>query len=212
MSFFSAFRRAQTLRRGTFPVMFSQRTVQSGITLRRFATTPPPPKRSIALYAGVGVATIGTLALFYFTDLGRETNTVAKSAAQTAKSASGFVPTKEDYQKVCFRQRFSEVLYPNAHQVYNRIAELVHDAGDYDGKYEMFILLSDLNSVYFWKMVLMGLSSSASVGTLRALTIRIQIQVEGQILLFLVFSLMPSFFSKKQLRNHAIRARIASRC
>jgi len=111
MSFFSAFRRAQTLRRGTFPIMFSQRTVQPGITLRRFATTPPPQKTKTALYTSLGVAAIGTFALFYFTDLGRETNTVAKSAAQTAKSASGFVPTKEDYQKVRFRQLLSEALF-----------------------------------------------------------------------------------------------------
>jgi len=111
MSFFSAFCRAQTLRRGTFPIMFSQRTVQPGITLRRFATTPPPPKTKTALYTSLGVAAIGTFALFYFTDLGRETNTVAKSAAQTAKSASGFVPTKEDYQKVRFRQLLSEALF-----------------------------------------------------------------------------------------------------
>jgi len=38
--------------------------------------------------------------------------------------------------------------------------------------------------MYFWKMVLMDLSSSVWLGTLRALMIRIQIQVEGQILLF----------------------------
>lgn len=117
MSFCSIFRRAQPLRRGTFPAMF-QRSVQPGITLRRFATTPPLQKTNTALYSGIGAVAIGTFVLFYFTDLGKETNTVAKSVAQTAKSASGFVPTKEDYQKV-----------------YNRIAELVHDAGDYDGEY-----------------------------------------------------------------------------
>lgn len=101
MSFSSLFRRAQPLRKAPFSPSLAQRASRSHPNFRRFSTAPPPPPKSnTALYAGIGAAAVGGLAIYYFTDFGKEANTAAKSAAQTAKSAAGFVPTKEDYQKV----------------------------------------------------------------------------------------------------------------
>ncbi|KAF5351772.1 hypothetical protein D9756_007753 [Leucocoprinus leucothites] len=123
MSFSSLLRRVQPLRRAAFSSVVSQRATASGANFRYFSTTPPP-KSNTALYAGIGAAAIGGFALYYFTDLRKDVNTVAKSATQTAKSATGFVPTKEDYQKV-----------------YNKVAELVQDAGEYDdGSYGPVLL------------------------------------------------------------------------
>ncbi|KAF7782144.1 CAZyme family AA2 [Agaricus bisporus var. burnettii] len=125
----SFLRRAQPLRRVAFSPSFAQRVSRSHPNVRRFTTEPPPPpppppKSNTALYAGIGAAAVGGLALYFFTDFGKEADTAAKSAVQTTKSATGFVPGKEDYQKV-----------------YNRIAEIIDDAGDYDdGSYGPVVL------------------------------------------------------------------------
>ncbi|KXN90792.1 Cytochrome c peroxidase, mitochondrial [Leucoagaricus sp. SymC.cos] len=123
MSLSYTFRRTQPLRKAAFSAILTPRVTRSGPNFRRFSTTPPP-KSSTALYAGIGAVAVGSLAFYYSTDFGKEANTAAKSVAQTAKSAAGFVPTQQDYQKV-----------------YNRVAELVQDAGDYDdGSYGPIIL------------------------------------------------------------------------
>ncbi|CAE6438823.1 hypothetical protein ACGC1H_006941 [Rhizoctonia solani] len=74
----------------------------------------------LALAAGVG-AGVGVLGLNLIggdsSSLGREASTAAKGVAQSAKAATGFMPKKEDYQKV-----------------YNRIAEIL-DADYDDGSY-----------------------------------------------------------------------------
>ena len=72
---------------------------------RRFSTeTPPPPKKSnTGLYAGVGAAVVGGVALWIFSsdsDAAKSAGTAFKSGAQSAKVAANFVPTKEDYIKV----------------------------------------------------------------------------------------------------------------
>lgn len=102
MSFSSLFRRAQPLRKAAFSASLAQRGTRPNPNFRRFSTAPPPPKSNTALYAGIGAVAVGGLAVYYLTDFGKEVNTAAKSAAQTAKAATGFVPTKEDYQKVRF--------------------------------------------------------------------------------------------------------------
>ncbi|CAE6439131.1 unnamed protein product [Rhizoctonia solani] len=74
----------------------------------------------LLLAAGAGAAAgVGALSLFGgdASSFGREAGTAAKSAAQSAKVAAGFVPKREDYQKV-----------------YNRIAEAL-DADYDDGSY-----------------------------------------------------------------------------
>ncbi|KAF8639573.1 hypothetical protein AX17_001475 [Amanita inopinata Kibby_2008] len=94
---------------------------------RRFSTPPPgpKPKSNTALYTGIGaVVALGAYAFYFYSDSGKETATAIKSGVQNAKVATKFVPTKEDYQKV-----------------YNRIAQIMDDAGDYDdGSYGPVLL------------------------------------------------------------------------
>ncbi|KAF8828697.1 hypothetical protein HHX47_DHR3000049 [Lentinula edodes] len=89
---------------------------QLRISIRKFSTPPPEapaPKSNTTLYVGIGAVVAAAGAAFYsFSDSG--TNAV-KSGVQVAKVKTNFVPTKEDYQKV-----------------YNKIAGIFDDAGDYD--------------------------------------------------------------------------------
>ena len=76
--------------------------------LRRYTTEVPKPeapkKSNTALYAGIGAAAVGGIAFYIYTsnsDAAKEAGTLAKSGAQAVKVAANFVPTKEDYEKVC---------------------------------------------------------------------------------------------------------------
>ncbi|KAK2464341.1 hypothetical protein APHAL10511_003798 [Amanita phalloides] len=86
---------------------------------RRFTTGTPPPKTSsnTGLYAGLGIAALAAGAYYFYaiSPSGADAGTAAKSAIQAAKAAAKFSPTKEDYQKV-----------------YNRIAGILDEAGEYD--------------------------------------------------------------------------------
>lgn len=95
---------------------------------RRFNSTAPPKSggSNTALWGTVGA--LGVAGLGYWllagTDSAKEAETAAKSGVQAVKSATKFVPTQEDYQKV-----------------YNRIAEIFDEAGEYDdGSYAPVIL------------------------------------------------------------------------
>ncbi|KAI0049939.1 class II peroxidase, partial [Auriscalpium vulgare] len=87
---------------------------------RKFSTEAPPPppepkKSNFALFAGLGAATAGGVAYYL---LSSDTlGTTAKSGAQIVKSATKFVPSQEDYQKV-----------------YNKIADVLNsdESGSYD--------------------------------------------------------------------------------
>jgi cytochrome c peroxidase len=90
------------------------------------STTPPPtPKSNSAIYAGIGAAAFVTgIAVYFYSDASDQATTAAKSGAQAVKVATNFTPSKEDYQKV-----------------YNSIAELLDEAGEYDdGSYGPVIL------------------------------------------------------------------------
>ncbi|KAI6021603.1 heme peroxidase [Pisolithus microcarpus] len=87
---------------------------------RRFTTEgpPPAPKSNTALYASIAAFTAAAAGYYLYnsnSDTSREATTAVKSAVQSGKAATKFTPTKDDYQKV-----------------YNRIAELLDEAGDYD--------------------------------------------------------------------------------
>ncbi|KAI0315688.1 heme peroxidase [Amylostereum chailletii] len=88
-------------------------------SFRRFSTEAEPsasaPKSNTTLYAGIGAALALTGAGFYFYSSSDSFGTNVKSGVQVAKVAANFVPSKEDYQKV-----------------YNKIAELLDEAGEYD--------------------------------------------------------------------------------
>ena len=67
---------------------------------RKFSTAPPPPetKSSSSLYLGLGAAAAAGAAWYFFSD---DITNATKSGVQQAKVATNFVPTKEDYEKVC---------------------------------------------------------------------------------------------------------------
>lgn len=101
---------------------------------KRWNSSAPPPNSANAssktgIYAGIGAATaIGAVAFYTMMSNGdgaaAKAKNAAKSGAQAAKVAANFVPSKEDYQKV-----------------YNTIAEIMDDAGDYDdGSYGPVLL------------------------------------------------------------------------
>ncbi|KAG5639032.1 hypothetical protein H0H81_007645 [Sphagnurus paluster] len=89
---------------------------------RHYSTPPPEAKSNNNLLIGLGaVAGIGGLSFYYYSST---RDAELKSGLQAAKVKANFVPTKEDYQKV-----------------YNKIAELLDEAGEYDdGSYGPLIL------------------------------------------------------------------------
>jgi len=102
-------------------------------SFRRYSTSPnspsppPAPKSNVGLYATLGVAAIGGIGFYLYSsnsDTARGAVSALKSGVQVGKVKTNFVPSKEDYQKV-----------------YNKIAELLEEAGEYDdGSYGPVIL------------------------------------------------------------------------
>ena len=106
-------------------------------SFRKYSTEAPPPKSSnTAIYATIGLALLGGVGYYAYSSSDTAA-TSAKSGVQAAKSALKFTPTKTDYQKVD-RNRINRSsttthkLNPRG-QVYNKIAHIIDDAGDYDG-------------------------------------------------------------------------------
>ena len=101
--FRSSLRTAAPLRRAArvVPKTTSSPFRASGNAGRKYSTAPPPPEgksSSTTLFLGVGAAVAAGAAWYFFTDSGENT---VKSGVQRAKVATNFVPTKEDYLKVC---------------------------------------------------------------------------------------------------------------
>ncbi|KAJ7745486.1 heme peroxidase [Mycena maculata] len=93
---------------------------------RKFSTPPPTPeaaKSNTGLIVGVVAAVVAGGGYYYFSSSGEVSNAV-KGGVQSIKAATKFTPSQQDYQKV-----------------YNKIAELLDEAGDYDdGSYGPVIL------------------------------------------------------------------------
>lgn len=96
----------------------------SSVRFNSTATPPPPPPAgksgSTALYVSIALAAAAGGGYWLYSsesDGARTVKTTAKENAQVAKSLTGFVPSKEDYQKV-----------------YNKVADIL-EAGDYDGTF-----------------------------------------------------------------------------
>ncbi|KAG1863817.1 heme peroxidase [Suillus subluteus] len=107
------------LRRQALSASFKRAELRTS-SFRKYSTeAPPAAKSNTGLYVGLGAVVLGGGVAYYLygssSETGKVTSTALKSAAQSAKVATNFVPTKEDYQKV-----------------YNRIAEVIDDADDYD--------------------------------------------------------------------------------
>ncbi|KAF8835347.1 cytochrome c peroxidase [Paxillus ammoniavirescens] len=132
MSFTAAFR--APVRRAVFSTSFRRAgTEVRANSFRKFSTEvpPPAPKTNTALYAGLGAVAFGGVAYYLYTsssDTAKEASTAVKSAAQTAKVATKFTPTKADYQKV-----LSPVLSGVSHQTKNiiRSAQCYFSDGSY---------------------------------------------------------------------------------
>lgn len=116
------------------PARFPKQSFRS--SFRKYSTEAPPPKSSnTALYTTIGLALLGGVGYYAYSSSDTAATSV-KSGAQVAKSALKFTPTKADYQKVNGIER-SATLTPrliSRGQVYNKIAHIIDDAGDYDGK------------------------------------------------------------------------------
>ncbi|KAI0929950.1 heme peroxidase [Taiwanofungus camphoratus] len=106
-----------SIRKAALPATRAPRVFRNTAT-RRYSTEVPPKKSNTALFAGLGAAAVGGIALYVYTsssDSAKEAGTALKSGAQSAKALANFVPSKEDYQKV-----------------YNKIAEIMDEAADKD--------------------------------------------------------------------------------
>ncbi|KAG6812710.1 heme peroxidase [Tricholoma furcatifolium] len=99
-------------------------TFRAGFRHNSTAAPKPAPKSKSNLYIGLAAfAAAGVASYFYFSEES-EAGAALKSGVQASKAAVPFVPTQEDYQKV-----------------YNRIAQLLDEAGDYDdGSYGPVLL------------------------------------------------------------------------
>jgi len=129
---------------------------------RFYATEPAPQKGSgstVWLLLGLAVAAGGG---YYFYTSSDDAETILKSGKQSAKAAAGFTPKFEDYQKV-----------------YNKIAGLLDEAGDYDGEARSALLFL---FTHHDQMVLGDPFSFVSHGTQVGLTIKSRILVAGQFL------------------------------
>lgn len=83
-------------------------------------------KSNKGLFIGLGVAALAGAGYYIYASSNpnaREAATAVKSGVQSAKALAHFTPSKEDYQKV-----------------YNRLAALLDDAGEYDGQFLVFML------------------------------------------------------------------------
>lgn len=125
------------LRRQAWSASFKRPQLRTS-SFRKYSTeAPPAAKSNTGLYVGLGAVVLGGGVAYYLYDSSSETAKVTssalKSAAQSAKVATNFVPTKEDYQKVCSNLSVDASWSLSfVFQVYNRIAEVIDDADDYD--------------------------------------------------------------------------------
>ena len=88
------------------PLARASRTALRNPAFRKYSTeAPQAPKKSsnAALFGALGVATVGGIAFWVYTsnsDSAKEAGSAVRSGVQSAKAATNFTPTKEDYQKV----------------------------------------------------------------------------------------------------------------
>lgn len=116
------------VRRAVFSAPFPKTQLRT--SFRHFSTPqgrPTPPKPNLALFAALGVAAFSGVGYFLYisnSDTGSWNAASALTSGQAVKAKASFTPTREDYQKV-----------------YNRIAKLLDEAGEYDdGSYGPVIL------------------------------------------------------------------------
>lgn len=105
MSFVAALR--VSTRRAAFSTVPSTRATPVRSAFRKYSTTPPPPEAKSSntmVFAGIGLAALAGAGYYVYassSDSAKEASTAVKSAVQAGKVITKFVPTKDDYQKVC---------------------------------------------------------------------------------------------------------------
>jgi hypothetical protein len=145
-------------------------------SFRRYSTEAPPPKSSnTALYTTIGLTLtlLGGIGYYAYSSPDTATTSV-KSGAQAAQSALKLAHTKADYQKVD-RINLSAMTTPRLNsrgQVYNKIAHVIDDAGDYDGMSYRVSVHATLLPSSTCQMALMVPFSSVSPGTALVPSIR----------------------------------------
>ena len=80
------------------------RTAARNPVFRKYSTEPPKKSSNAALFGALGAATVGGIAFWVYasnSDSAKEAGSAVRSGVQSAKAATNFTPTKEDYQKVC---------------------------------------------------------------------------------------------------------------
>ena len=136
-------------------------------SFRKYSTEAPPPKSSnTALYTTIGLALLGGVGYYAYSSSDTAATSV-KSGAQAAKSALKFTPTKADYQKVDRINHPATTTHRlnSRGQVYNKIAHIIDDAGDYDGMSYHVSLCATLLPSSTSQMALTVPFSSVSPGT-----------------------------------------------
>ena len=99
------------------------------------STSTPPPKSNLPFIAGLGVVILAAGGYYVYTsDSAEGTKGALKSGAQVRKAYANFTPAQEDYQKVGILMLSGRFLTIPQLQVYNKIAELLDEAGEYDGE------------------------------------------------------------------------------
>ena len=83
---------------------------------RGYSTEAPKEGGNSVLWLTLGAVVAAGGGYWYYTQ-STDATTIAKSAKQAGKAVIGFTPKQGDYQ-----------------QVYNKVAELLDEAGDYDGE------------------------------------------------------------------------------
>lgn len=70
---------------------------------RGYSTENAPAKTSYTLPIGLAAAALLGGGIWFYTsdDAGKQAETLGKEVKQVAKAATGFTPSKADYQKVC---------------------------------------------------------------------------------------------------------------
>lgn len=84
---------------------------------RGYSTEAPKEGGNSVLWLTLGAVVAAGGGYWYYTQ-SDDGATIAKSVKQAGKAVVGFTPKQGDYQ-----------------QVYNKVAELLDDAGDYDGEW-----------------------------------------------------------------------------
>ena len=163
---------------------------------RGYSTEAPKEGGNSALWLTLGAVVAAGGGYWYYMQ-STDATTLGKSAKQAGKAAVGFTPKQGDYQ-----------------QVYNKVADLLDEAGDYDGEWPTYQETSQLIPTWCVQTGHMVLFSSDWLGTRAEPTTKARALVEGMFLEIRksAAQTISERMMLQQLCYHAIRPRVTSRC